>query len=45
MVWTTFSSEPVPIASSTAVRTAGTDYLDPSVAKRILVGKTAIALT
>jgi hypothetical protein len=42
-VWTTCSSDPVPFASSTAVRTAGADSLEPSVANRILVGKMIIA--
>ena len=43
MAWTTCSSDLVPFASSTAVRTAGADSLEPSVANRILVGKMIIA--
>ena len=38
MACTTCSSEPVALASSTAVLTAGPDSLDPSVASNIFVG-------
>src|SRR3712207_7079162 len=38
MACTTCSSEPVLLASSTAVLTAGVDSFDPSVASNIFVG-------
>jgi hypothetical protein len=37
--WATCSSDPVPLASSTAIRTAGADSLEPSVSKSIRAGK------